>query len=73
MLKYSGEKCAGSNDNIDFDKPFDVIFFKQPYCMFDNGFKTRDSYNYCTFNQNGKFACYQAQHNTNYITEVIEY
>ena len=73
MLKYSREKCVGSNDNIDFDKPFDVIFFKQPYYMFDNGFKTRDSYNYCTFNQNGKFACYQAQHNTNYITEVIEY
>ena len=34
MLKYSGEKCSGSNDNIDFDKPFDVIFFKQPYYMF---------------------------------------
>ena len=34
MLKYSGEKCVGSNDNIDFDKPFDVIFFKQPYYMF---------------------------------------
>ena len=34
MLKYSGEKCVGSNDNIDFDKPFDVIFFKHPYYMF---------------------------------------
>lgn len=73
MLKYSGEKCVGSNDNIDFDKPFDVIFFKQPYYMFDNGFKTCNSYSYCTFNQNGKFACYQAHRNTDYITEVIEY
>jgi len=73
MLKYSGEKCVGSNDNIDFDKPFDVIFFKQPYYMFDNGFKTCNSYNYCTFNQNGKFACYQAHRNTDYITKVIEY
>ena len=73
MLKYSGEKCVGSNDNIDFDKPFDVIFFKQPYYMFDNGFKTCNSYSYCTFNQNGKFACYQAHRNTDYITKVIEY
>lgn len=73
MLKYSGERCCGSDDNIDFNKPFDVIFFKQPYYMFNNGFKTCNSYIYCTFNQNGKFVCYQAQHNTDYIIEVIEY
>lgn len=73
MLERTGSICVGSSDGLDFDKPFNVIFFKTPYYMLNVGFRKCSNYTYCVFNQDGKFATFQAQNNTDYIVSVIEY
>ena len=73
MLKRTESICVGSSDGLDFDKPFNVIFFKTPYYMLNVGFRKCSNYTYCVFNQDGKFATFQAQNNTDYIVSVIEY
>ncbi len=74
MLKNTGEIC-GEYDYANFNKPFDVVFFKTPHVIFyDNEFDKKSTYPlYCTFHQNKKFITFAADKNTDYITSVIEY
>jgi hypothetical protein len=74
MIKYSGEHCCGLGDMVK-SKPVDVVFYKTPHYINDvNKFGTKGAYAYyCTFHQNGKYALFAADKNTDYITEVIQY
>lgn len=77
-LKRTGSHCVGA-DNVDFDKPFNMVFKDSKFYIFDhykvNKFKksTRnDDVKYNTFIQEGKFIHF-TNYNTDYITEVISY
>ena len=74
MIKPTGQHCNGI-DSIDSSKPVDVVFYKTPHCINNQGvFCTEASHSsYCTFHQKGKYVCFAADKNVDYITEVIEH
>ncbi len=74
MLTRSGQYVAGNKD-VDFTKPFDVVFFKSSWVMNGEGifagWKMYESY--CTFHQDGKYVVFASHVNLDYILSVIEY
>ena len=74
MLKSTEQVCGGDK-HVDFNKPFDVVFFKTPHAIFSDGeFSKKGSYPcYATFYQDGKYVTFGADENTDYIVSVIEY
>lgn len=77
-LKRTGNHVEGA-DNVDFDKPFNMVFKDSNFYIFDHykvsQFKksTRlDDVKFNTFIQDGKFIHF-TNYNTDYITEVISY
>jgi len=73
MIKCTNEFCS-SSDWLDYGKPFNVIFYKTPYFIIDDGFQNKGHHSsYITFEQDGKYALFSSGENTDYITEVIEY
>ena len=74
MLKYTENNCPANTGNVDYNKPFDVIFFKTPHFLDTKQFlKKAYSNYYCTFYQDNKFAVFTADKDTDYIVSVIEY
>ena len=75
MLKEANDQRIGGNNNVDYNKPFDVVFWKTPYSIdCGNRFKKAACYeSVSTFHQNEKYIRFDAGVHTDYITEVIEY
>jgi len=73
MIKYTNQHCS-SSDWLDYGHPFNVIFYKTPYLITPSGFQKKGNHSsYITFEQDGKYALFASDNNTDYITEVIEY
>jgi hypothetical protein len=74
MIKDTNQNCCGIN-RIDLSKPVDVVFYKTPHLITDDGIFKHGKYltSYCIFYQDGKYVLFSADINVDYITEVIEY
>ena len=73
MLKYTGEHIEGG-EKIDFDKPFDVVFFKSLWTIRERGEFRKGIYNsHCSFYQDGNYVVFASDEEINYILSVIEY
>lgn len=71
----SGKNIACFDKDIfDYNKPFIVITYRQPFYINQNEVYTPHKYThtYNTFMQDGKFIAYEAK-TIDYITEVISY
>ena len=75
ILNQDISQIIGGNNNVDYSKPFDVVFWKTPHSIdCNNEFKSKSLYDFVsTFYQNKKYIRFDAEVNTNYISEVIEY
>ena len=74
MIEYTRDHCYGFN-NIDRSKPVDVVFWKTPHLINGEGKFQIDGRHssYCTFHQNGNYALFSSNRNTDYVTQVVEY
>jgi hypothetical protein len=76
MLQKTGHHCCGA-EKVDFDKPFDVVFFKSDFWINDDSkfSKVQGGAHsaYSTFHQDNKFILFSADRSTDYIVSVIEY
>jgi hypothetical protein len=75
MLKHTQEHVEGKG-NVDFNKPFDVVFFKSKAGIsadgsFSNKWRGCDSY--ATFHQDRRYVLFGSDTNVDYIVSVIEY
>jgi hypothetical protein len=73
MIQNTGQHCSG--EDIDLSLPVDVVFWKTPHLINGEGkFYARGSHSrYCTFHQNGNYALFSSDENTDCVTEVVEY
>jgi len=73
MIQNTGQHCSGGD--IDLSLPVDVVFWKTPHLINGEGeFYARGSHSrYCTFHQNGNYALFSSDENTDYVTEVVKY
>ena len=74
MIEYTRDHCYGFN-NIDRSKPVDVVFWKTTHFINGEGKFQIDGRHssYCTFHQNGNYALFLSNRNTDYVTQVVEY
>jgi hypothetical protein len=72
MIECTGKRCWGEFDK---NKPVDVVFWKTPHFIADDGKVKTKGYHplYTTFIQEGKIILFSAAEEINYVKKVIKY